>query len=215
MRHTLLFALSILLGASSVHAQQPYFVGLSGSFGGLQSPYGGSCAGDHGASASIGAYAGRSLGVLEVSAAFMHVKNVSAAIVHCGVALDAFIPADGTYTRRSFDRGHNPGMDLATIRASVSHPNLRNIGFHVGGGVETRDGDVVLLTGASFRTTGAVRLRTGVDFAYLRASYSEFEDTWQDRVIVSTQARGTGNLWRRSISVWLGMELTVPRQQRQ
>lgn len=213
MRLKLSFAVLLALSASAVDAQQSYFVGLSGSLGGLQSPYGGSCAGDEGVSASVGAYAGRSFGVLELSAAFTHVKNVAAATVVCSLALDPFIPDDdGTYTRRAFDRGHNPGMDLASIRASVSHPKLRNVGLYAGGGVETREGDLALLTGATLRTNGAVRLRTGIDLAYLRAPYSEFQDTWEDGVIVSTQRSRTGSVWRRSISVWVGVELTVPPQ---
>ena len=200
-------ALAILAVATAApaSAQQPYFVSAGVSVGGLQRPYGGSCAGETGGAAGLEAHAGRRFGELELSGAFTHVKNVAMEAVSC-TAAPPFMP-DGVHASRSYDRGHNPGFDMVSFQGSYAPERLRYVRVHAGVGVETREGDLAVLTGATLRTRGAVRVNLGVNVTHFSATYTRLQDTWQDGQRVSSESTGRGSAWRRYLALSLGLEI--------
>jgi hypothetical protein len=201
--------LAVVVAAAPASAQQTYFVSIGVSVGGLQSPYGGSCAGKTGAAAGLEAHAGRSFGALELSGSFTHVKNVAAEIVNCPTV--PLILPDGVHALRSYDRGQNPGFDMVSLQGSYAPEALRYVRVHAGVGVETREGDLAVLTGATLRTPGAIRVNLGLNFRHFSTRYTQFQQTWQDGRVVSSEATGQGSSWRRYLAFSLGLEIGLPQ----
>lgn len=195
--------------AAAPASGQPYFVSAGVSVGGLQSPYGGSCAGGTGGAAGLEVHAGRRYGVLELSGSFTHVKNVEAAVISCAAA-PLFMP-DGVHGSRSYDRGHNPGFDMVSLRGSYAPEALRYVRVHAGVGVETREGDLAVLTGATLRTRGAIRVNLGMNLTHFSTSYTQFQQTWQDGVLMSSEVTRRASAWRRYVALSLGLEIGLPQ----
>lgn len=186
-------------------AQSSYFAGFMASAGDLQSPYGGSCAADHGVAGGVGVYAGRVAGVLELTAAYKHVTSIGSP----SCVLAPRVMPDGVHTLRHYSREVASGADLVTVRAGYSPPFLSLLSLHAGGGVEAQAGDPLVLVGGSVRTRGRVRLRVGIELAYLRASYTDFAEDWQDLRRVGVQELDAGGSWRRSLAFWIGGEVPL------
>lgn len=201
-------ALLAVACAAPASAQQPYFVSAGVSVGGLQSPYGGSCAGETGGAAGFEVHAGRGFGALELSGSFTHVKNVEIEAISCAAA--PYLLPDGVHAARSYDRGHNPGFDMVSLQGSYTPEALRYVRVHAGVGVETREGDLAVLTGATLRTRGAIRVNLGVNLTHFSTTYTRFQQTWQDGLLTSSEVAGRGSAWRRYLALSLGLEIGLP-----
>ena len=201
-------ALLAVVTAVPASGQQPYFVSAGVSAGGLQRPYGGSCGGDNGAAAGLEVHAGRSFGALGLSGSFTRVKNVASEVVNCAAA-PIFLP-DGVHATRSYDRGHNPGFDMVSLQGSYAPEAMRYVRVHAGVGVETREGDLAVITGATLRSPGRIRVNFGGHVTHFSTPYTQFQQTWHNGRVVSSEATGRGSAWRRYLAFSLGLEIGLP-----
>jgi hypothetical protein len=147
--------------------------------------------------------------VLGLSGSFTRVKNVSAEIVDCATA-PLFLP-DGVHAARSYDRGYNPGFNMVSLQGAYAPEALRYVRVHAGVGVETREGDLAVLTGATLRSRGAIRVNFGVNVTHFSTPYTQFQQTWQDGRVTSSEPTGQGSAWRRYLAFSLGLEIDLPQ----